>query len=99
VIQEEKARGGAIALGQNSQQLTRELPTMSDLSRLLPDDFAVIREFLQRRDRMTSKAQTDLSMDLARQARTLIQLETIPAGVTSDQFLEAVYLAYQSGGA
>jgi uncharacterized RDD family membrane protein YckC len=99
VIQEEKARGGAIALGQNSQDLARQLPTMSDLSRLLPDDFAVIREFLQRRDRMTSKAQTDLSMNLARQARTLIQLETIPAGVTSDQFLEAVYLAYQSGGA
>jgi uncharacterized RDD family membrane protein YckC len=99
VIQEEGAKKGAIALDERAQSLAQELQTISDLSRLLPDDFAVIREFLQRRDRMTSKARTDLSMTLARQTRSLIQLETIPAGVTSDAFLEAVYLAYQRGGA
>jgi len=34
-------------------------------------------------------------LNLARQLRHLIALETIPANTTSDQFLEAVYLAYQ----
>jgi uncharacterized RDD family membrane protein YckC len=99
VIQEERVSPStrAIALSDGSQGLAKQLTTISDLSLLLPDDFAVIREFLQRRDRMTGRSRSDLSMNLARQARTLIHLETIPAGVTSDQFLEAVYLAYQSG--
>jgi uncharacterized RDD family membrane protein YckC len=99
VIQEERRLvKRAIALSDSAQSLARQLPTLSDMPQLQPDDFAVVREFLQRRDFLTSKARTDLSMNLARQARTLVHLETIPAGVTSDQFLEAIYLVYQSGG-
>ncbi len=99
VIQEERIlMKRAIALSDSAQSLARQLPVISDMTQLQPDDFAVVREFLQRRSFMTAKAQTDLSMNLARQARTLVHLETIPAGVTSDQFLEAVYLAYQSSG-
>jgi uncharacterized RDD family membrane protein YckC len=97
VIQEERsAIKRKIDLSESAQGLARQLSTVSDMTQLLPDDFAVVREFLQRREFMTPRARTDLSMNLARQARTLVKLETIPAGVTSDQFLEAVYLAYQS---
>ena len=99
VIQEERMLvKRAIALSDSAQDLARQLPALSDMNQLQPDDFAVVREFLQRRDFLTATARTDLSMNLARQARTLVHLETIPAGVTSDQFLEAIYLAYQSGG-
>jgi hypothetical protein len=44
---------------------------------------------------MEHNAKSELSLQLARQARSLIDLETIPPGLTSDEFLEAVYLAYQ----
>ncbi|MCY7284507.1 MAG: RDD family protein [Cyanobacteria bacterium CAN_BIN43] len=99
VIQEERmSTKRSIALSDSAQSLARQLPALSDITQLQPDDFAVVREFLQRRDFLTAKARTDLSMNLARQTRTLVHLETIPAGVTSDQFLEAIYLAYQSGG-
>jgi hypothetical protein len=45
---------------------------------------------------MDSKARGELSLKLARQARAIVQLETIPQGLNSDDFLEAVYLAYQT---
>jgi hypothetical protein len=44
---------------------------------------------------MTAKARTEKSMELARQLRIIIGLETIPPNTTSDQFLEALYLTYQ----
>jgi uncharacterized RDD family membrane protein YckC len=78
-----------------SQQLAAQLPAMTDLTQLLPDDFAVISEYLHRRHLMSSQARSDLSLKLAREIRAIIQLEDIPAGLNSDQFLEAVYVAYQ----
>jgi uncharacterized RDD family membrane protein YckC len=97
VIQEERsAIKRKIALSDSAQSLAQQLVNISDMTQILPDDFAVVREFLQRRDFMTPQARSALSMNLARQARTLVKLETIPANVTSDQFLEAVYLAYQA---
>jgi uncharacterized RDD family membrane protein YckC len=97
VIQEERsAVKRKIALSDSAQSLAQQLSTVSDMTQILPDDFAVVREFLQRRDFMTPQARSALSMNLAHQARTLVKLENIPANVTSDQFLEAVYLAYQA---
>ncbi len=69
---------------------------IANLSLLLPDDFAAIREFLQRRQGMTSQAKADLSLQLARQIKTIISLEKLPAPFTPEVFLEAVYIAYQS---
>jgi len=87
----------AIAVSQAAEKLAPELPQLTNLSKLLPDDFAVIREYLKRRNFMERNAKSELSLQLARQARSLIDLETIPPGLTSDEFLEAVYLAYQQG--
>jgi len=42
----------AIAISSEAEKLAPELPNMTDLSKLLPDDFAIIREYLQRRDLM-----------------------------------------------
>jgi uncharacterized RDD family membrane protein YckC len=82
-------------ISERSQQLAKQLPEMTNLSQLLPDDFATIREYLQRRGAMAPKAKSDLSLQLARQVREIIDLTHLPEGLTADVFLEAVYLAYQ----
>jgi uncharacterized RDD family membrane protein YckC len=96
VIQEEYVVATTnFSISEPAKQLAQELPQMADVSQLLPDDFAAIREYLQRRGGMLPKAKVDLSLQLARQVRTIIALEKLPEGLTPDIFLEAVYLAYQ----
>ncbi len=100
VIQEQRPnRRETVIVSDRAKELAIELPEMTDLNQLLPDDFAVIRTYLQRRSQMEPKARTELSLKLARQLRSIINLETIPANTVSDHFLEAVYLAYQQRSA
>ncbi|HEY9694020.1 MAG TPA: RDD family protein [Oculatellaceae cyanobacterium] len=96
VIQEEYLVAATnFPISQQAQELATQLPEIANLSQLLPDDFAGIREFLQRRQGMTSQAKADLSLQLARQIKTIISLEKLPAPFTPEVFLEAVYIAYQ----
>ncbi|HEY9615872.1 MAG TPA: RDD family protein [Microcoleaceae cyanobacterium] len=96
VVQENRAEAKTnIVISDVAKELAITLPETTDFAQLLPDDYAVIREYLQRRERMAMEARSELSLKLARQLRSLILLETIPPNLTSDQFLEAVYLAYQ----
>ena len=96
VIQEEYLVASThFPISQEAQTLATQLPELANLSELLPDDFAAIREYLQRRREMTPKAKAELSLELARQAKSIITLEKLPSGLTPDVFLEAVYLAYQ----
>ncbi len=96
VIQEQRGdRKATLMISESAKQLAIELPKLAALNQLLPDDFAVVRTYLQRRSTMDARARNDLSLNLARQLRTLIGLETIPPNTTADQFLEAVYEAYQ----
>ncbi|MFB2933707.1 RDD family protein [Aerosakkonemataceae cyanobacterium BLCC-F154] len=82
-------------ISEKTQELAKELPQIANLSLLLPDDFATVREYLQRRQEMTTKAKNELSLHLARQIRNIIDLKDLPEGLTPDVFLEAVYIAYQ----
>ena len=96
MIQEEYTVGAAnFPISQQAQQLANQLPEMANLFLLLPDDFATIREYLQRRGGMTAKAKFDLSQKIANQVKNIIDLQKLPEGLTSDVFLEAVYIAYQ----
>lgn len=96
VIQEESIVGTTnFPVSEEAKKLANELPQMANLSQLLPDEFATIREYLQRRGGMTPQARSDLSLQMARQIRSTIDLQNLPSGLTSDVFLEAVYLAYQ----
>ncbi|HIK14385.1 MAG TPA: RDD family protein [Leptolyngbyaceae cyanobacterium M33_DOE_097] len=96
VVQEEKGdRREKLIIAPASEELAAKLPEMTNIANLSPDDFAVISSYLKQRPQMEAKARTDLSLKLARQLRTIVGLETIPPGTTSDHFLEAVYLAYQ----
>jgi hypothetical protein len=97
VIQVEAPQAAAtFPISEQAKHLIQELLEIeADFSQLLPDDFAVIREYLQRRKAMASKARAQLSLQLAQQAKSIVALEKLPQAATSDVFLEAVYLAYQ----
>ena len=96
VIQEEQPIVSAtFSVSEQAQTLATQLKGEADLSRLLPEDFAVIREYLQRSKAMTPQAKAELSRQLAHQVKEVIALEKVPKGVTAHLFLEAVYLAYQ----
>lgn len=97
VVQEEKPIAKTtIILSDRAQQLAHDLPQTTTLVALRPDEFATIREYLERRSQMDREARRDLSLNLARQMRSRIEMETIPTGLTSDDFLEAIYVAYQT---
>jgi uncharacterized RDD family membrane protein YckC len=100
VIQEEHGdrKAPAFTISPAAEQLAAQLPDLADLSQLIPDDYAIVREYLMRRGKMATKARNDKSLELARQLKILVKLEEIPTGTTSDQFLEAVYVAYQHMG-
>jgi uncharacterized RDD family membrane protein YckC len=95
VIQEAQPIVALNRLSNQAQPLADELLQFIDLSRLLPDDFATIREYLQRRSLMTSQARSSFSSQLAEQVKNITGLEKLPRNATADLFLEAVYLAYQ----
>jgi uncharacterized RDD family membrane protein YckC len=95
VVQVAGSEKKQLSISAVAEDLAAQLPTIVDLTQLLPDDFAVIREYLQRRPFMAQPARRELSLKLAREIRSIIKLEEIPQGLNSDQFLEAVYLAYQ----
>jgi uncharacterized RDD family membrane protein YckC len=69
--------------------------SQANFSQLLPDEFATIRDYLQRREKMTPKAKKEISLQLANQTKAIIGLEKLPTPMEPDIFLEAVYLAYQ----
>lgn len=95
VIQEQPTPSATFAVSEPARQLAEQLPQMADLSRLLPDDFAVIREYLQRWQVMEPTAQAKLGLQLASQVKAVIALEQQLPEIDPHIFLEAVYLAYQ----
>lgn len=96
VVQEPRVVASAnFQVSGEAERAANELLTYQTLNRLLPDDFAVIREYLQRRSMLHEQARNDVSLKLARQVRDLLELKELPFEMTGDLFLEAVYLAYQ----
>ena len=78
-----------------AKDLAIQLRIEADIENLLPEDFATIRDYLQRRKQTILKDQHQLSQKLASQVKEIINLEKIPDNYSHNQFLEAVYLAYQ----
>ncbi len=97
VVQAERAVGDAnLRLSAAAQALVADLTAQAKIGNLLPDDFATLRDYLQRRTALTKRARQELSVQLARQLREIIELETLPQDqMPAERFLEAVYLAYQ----
>ena len=97
VIQAETPVSSTLNISEAAKSLHQELLQITDLSVLLPDDFAVIREYLLRRSAISAKARSTLSLKLAEQVQQILHLEKLPT-TSADVFLEAVYLAYQQSG-
>lgn len=84
-----------LKLSPDAEGLAEQLLQNAAIAELLPEDFGMIREYLQRRDGMLPQSKRELSVKLAYQAKDLIQLEEIPDKTSANTFLEAIYLAYQ----
>ncbi len=84
-----------LTISEEAKLLYVKLEQTCDLSQLLPDDFAVIREYLKHRGGMSSKAKASLSLELSQQVQSIVNLSVLPGDMSADVFLEAVYLAYQ----
>ncbi|MDZ8081025.1 MAG: RDD family protein [Nostoc sp. DcaGUA01] len=95
VIQAQPNAASTFTISEQAKIVHDELLQTANLSQLLPDDFAIIREYLQRRGAMSLKARVSLSLNLAEQVKSIINLEKLPETVTPDVFLEAIYLVYQ----
>ncbi|MEH1975428.1 MAG: RDD family protein [Nostoc sp.] len=96
VIQAQTTTASAtLTISEQAKILHEQLVQIADLSPLMPDDFAVIREYLQRRSAMSLKARASLSLKLAEQVVAIINLEKLPEAVTPEVFLEAIYIGYQ----
>ncbi|MEH2271142.1 MAG: RDD family protein, partial [Nostoc sp.] len=96
VIQAQTTTASAtLTISEQAKILHEQLVQITDLSPLMPDDFAVIREYLQRRSAMSLKARASLSLKLAEQVVAIINLEKLPEAVTPEVFLEAIYIGYQ----
>lgn len=96
VVQEEQqVFSKKFTITEEAKILANQLHAQANIFYLLPEDFAVIREYLQRRNEMLTSAKVELSRKLAYQVKDIIGLDEVPDGVTANIFLEAVYLAYQ----
>jgi uncharacterized RDD family membrane protein YckC len=95
VIQVESASAMNLRLSQPNGIACEKLSTQANLSEILPDDFVVIREYLERRTGMEAEAKRQLGLQLATQVQNVIHLAEIPEELTAEQFLEAVYFTYQ----
>ena len=95
VCEETITKSADFPISDPAQNLAPKLLEVANISAILPDDFAIIREYLQRRKKMKAQAKDELSRQLAAQVKTIIALEKVPDKVSAEQFLEAVYLAYQ----
>ncbi len=95
VIQEgNRDKSNKFLVSKEAKALATELKAIADFSQILPEDFVVIREYLQRRENMLPEARVGLSRKLADDLKEIIGLEKVPEGITSNIFLEAVYWAY-----
>jgi uncharacterized RDD family membrane protein YckC len=87
--------GQKIQIPERSQTIGRDLTALVDFNALAPDDFATIRDFLQRRPALSPKAREQVSGQLARRFRDQLELANLPTEMTTLTFLEALYWGYQ----
>lgn len=93
VVQEERPVAAAnFRVSESARLLADRLLYEADINQLQPDDFAVIRNYLQQRSQMNVQAQSELNSRLAQQLGEIIQFDKV---TDPELFLEAVYLAYQ----
>ncbi len=76
-------------------ELAPQLRATLNLNLILPDDFAVLREYFQRRSAMRPDAVQQLTVKLANEVLGILELQALPPNVGPQLFLEAIYVACQ----
>lgn len=82
-------------LNPQAEPLAQRLLEQADLTLLHPQDFDLVREYLQRRGEMLEEARSQLSIDLAYEMKERIAWDLGTEKLGANLFLEALYLAYQ----
>jgi uncharacterized RDD family membrane protein YckC len=97
VIQDEQPTIGSAQspFSGQAQGLADRILMNAVMSQLKPDDFAILKEFLQRRQSLTPQARDQLSGQLMGQIQTRLDLAALEFTEPSEVFLEGVYLAYE----
>jgi uncharacterized RDD family membrane protein YckC len=97
VIQAEQPAVGSsrLPLSGRAQTVADKIQMNADMSQLMPDEFAVIREFLQRRSLLESRARETLSQQLKEQIQHRLEIEALEFLEPAEVVLEGVYLAYE----
>lgn len=95
VVQTSTPSSQIISPPERTQAIAKDLLHVMDFAVVSPDDFAVVKRYLQRRPTLMPKAREEVSLYLAGRLREKAQLESLPTEMTADVFLEAVYWAYQ----
>jgi uncharacterized RDD family membrane protein YckC len=95
VIREgQKTTKDKLKLSPEASSLATTIKDAGDTSLLLPEDFAVVREYLQRRQNMTPEARDNISKKLTYKLRKKLNLPVTFDIVNPEVFLEAIYLIY-----
>jgi len=96
VVQEEKPiHKTEFIISKQAEELVQQLENEIDFHKLSPENFAILRNYLQRKDMMIAQARRELARKLAMQVKDILELEEIPPDTIANDFLEAAYLGYQ----
>ncbi len=97
VIQDEPPKIGSaqLPLSGQAQGVADRIAMNADMTQLRPDDFAILKEFLQRRRVLESRARDRLSQQLVDQVKARLDLAALEFAEPAETVLEGVYLAYE----
>lgn len=84
-----------ILVSDRAKDISRTLLEISNIASLSPDDFATVREYLQRRGLLIPTARREVSTQLARSLKEKLSMDMLPVEMTPETFLEAAYWGYQ----
>jgi uncharacterized RDD family membrane protein YckC len=84
----------SIDLSSKARQAAKEWSKLGITDRLTVDDFAVIKDYLQRRKHFTNQARLTVSDRLMQEIRDKLELTEIPLGFTTEEHLEGIYLSF-----
>lgn len=95
VIQESRQTAPIeIKLSANGRKAEQEWSYLGIAKRLQVNDFAVVKDYLQRRENFTPKARSAVSYRLLEELKSKLELQEIPLGFTPEEHLEGIYCSF-----
>ncbi|MBE9059606.1 RDD family protein [cf. Phormidesmis sp. LEGE 11477] len=95
VQMDSRSASEGIKISDTAKAVSPDLLDTIDFNRISPDNFATIREYLQRRGMMTPEARQNISTQLAQSLKAKVELEQLPTEMSANTFLESIYWSYQ----